>query len=94
MKTKTIILALMLVLLLVVVGVAMAQVDLTAPRWVLGGGASESTASGLSLRATLGQPVVGAVTNNGGNIVLRQGFWHAGSYLESEYNVNLPIIRR
>ena len=44
---------------------------------MLSGGASDSTAGGITLRATLGQPVVGVIS--GGDVALGQGFWHGGA---------------
>lgn len=95
MKTKILILTLALALSLGVAGVAAARVavannSVERPRWVLGGGASESTAGGAVLRGTLGQPVVGVVTD-GGDVALGQGFWHGAT---SEYNIYLPMVIR
>jgi hypothetical protein len=95
MKTKILIPALMLVLLLAVGGVALAQgggVEL--PRWVLGGGASDSAGGDVTLRATLGQPVVGVVTSGGGDVTLGQGFWHGGGLAGGGYDIYLPLIMR
>ena len=89
MKTKGLILALALSLLLAAAGAALAKGGAEPPRSVVSGGASDSTGVGSTLRATLGQPVVGIVTNAGGDIVLGQGFWHGGSY-----QTYLPLIRR
>jgi hypothetical protein len=89
MKTKVLILALVLTLFLVVTGVALANGGVARPRWVLGGGASDSAAGDVTLRATLGQAVVGVVA--GGDITLRQGFWHGAAV---EYKIYLPLILR
>ena len=89
MKTKILILALVLALALAVTGAVLADGDLDLPRWVLSGGESGSTAEGIALRATLGQPVVGLVS--GGDVALGQGFWHGGS---SGYDIYLPLVLR
>ena len=91
MKTKVLILALVLALFLVVAGVALANGGLALPRWVMGGGASDSAAGGVTLRATLGQPVVGVVTSGGGDVTLGQGFWHGAT---PGYNIYLPLVMR
>ena len=75
MKTKILILALVLALFLAADGVAAARVavangGLARPREVLSGGASDSAAGDVTLRATLGQPVVGVVTSGGGDVAL------------------------
>ena len=89
MKIKILMLALALALVLLVIGVAFASGDIARPRWVLGGGASDSAAGGVTLRATLGQPVVGVVS--GGDVSLGQGFWHGAI---SGYNTYLPLVLR
>ncbi len=91
MKTKILILALVLSLSLVVAGAALANSDLDLPRWALGGGASDSAADGVTLRATLGQPVVGVVSS--GNVTLGQGFWHGGSLPEGGHDIFLPLVQ-
>ena len=90
MKTKALILTLGLALSLAAVGVALANGGPDLPRWVLGSGASDSTAGGgaVALRGTLGQPVVGVVTV--GDIALGQGFWHGAA----GYDVYLPLVLR
>ena len=88
MKTKVLILALALALPLVVAGVTLANNGVERPRWVLGGGASDS-AGGAALRATLGQPVVGIVTS--GDVTLVQGFWHGEA---AGYSIYLPLVMR
>ena len=87
MKTKILILALVLVLL--VTGVALANGSLDLPRWVVSGGGSDSSGGDVTLQATLGQPVVGAVS--GGNVTLGQGFWHGGS---DGYKIYIPLVQR
>jgi hypothetical protein len=91
MKTKILVLALILVLSLGVAGVALASNGIERPRQVLGGGASDSAVGGVALRATLGQPVTGIVTGDGGDVTLGQGFWHVAT---QEYNVYLPLVLR
>jgi hypothetical protein len=94
MKPKVLILALVLALSLAAAGVALANDAVELPRWVLGGGASDSAAPGVSLRATLGQPVVGLVAGSSGEITLGQGFWHGGSLPAGPYRVYLPLVEK
>ena len=89
MKTKVLILALVLALFLAAAGVALANDGIELPRWVLGGGASDSVAGGVALHATLGQPVV--VSISGGGIALGQGFWGGAT---PGYNIYLPLVIR
>ena len=89
MKTKILILALVLALFLAAAGVALANDGIELPRWVLGSGASDSTAAGVALRATLGQPVVGSVS--GGGFALGQGFWGGA---RPGYDIYLPLVIR
>jgi hypothetical protein len=94
MKTKVLILALVLALFLAAGGAALANSGVELPRWVLGGGASDSAAEGVALRATLGQPVVGVVTSGGGDVTLGQGFWRGGSLPGDWYDIYLPLVIR
>ena len=88
MKTKILILTLVLVLFLVLSSVALTQSGgLDLPRWVLSGGASDSAGGDVTLRATLGQPLVESISS--GDVTLSQGFWHG-----SGYNIYLPIVQR
>ena len=89
MKTKILILALALTLSLGVVGVTLANGGVERLRWVLSGGASDSAAEGVAMRATLGQPVVGGITSSSGDVILGQGFW-CGTTLR--YNIYLPLV--
>jgi hypothetical protein len=90
METKVLILALVLALFLTAAGAALANDSIELPRRVLGGGASDSAAvGGTTLRATLGQPVVGVVS--GGGVTLGQGFWGGAT---PGYNIYLPLVIR
>ncbi len=89
MKIRILILA--LALFLAAAGVALANAGVELPRWVLGGGASDSASAGVTLRATLGQPVVGVVTTGSGDVTLGQGFWHGAT---PGYNIYLPLVMR
>jgi hypothetical protein len=91
MKTKILILALALALFLAAVGSALVNGGVELPRWVLGGGASDSAAEGVALHATLGQSVVGGVTGDGGDVILAQGFWSGAI---PGYDVYLPVVIR
>jgi hypothetical protein len=84
------VLTLALALLLLLTGLALANDSVEWPRQVLGGGASDSAAGGVTLRATLGQPVMGVVS--AGDITLGQGFWHGGA--AAQYRIYLPLILR
>ena len=90
MKTKILILA--LVLFLAAAGAAVANGGVELPRWVLSGGASDSAGGGgITLRATLGQPVVGVVASGSGDITLGQGFWCGAT---PGYDIYLPLVMR
>ena len=89
MKTKILFLALALALFLAASGVALANDGVEWPRRVLGGGASDAAVEDATLRATLGQPVVGVVS--GGNVTLGQGFWGGTT---PGYNIYLPLVIR
>jgi hypothetical protein len=89
MKTKILILVLVFSLSLIVIGSALADGCIELPRWVLGSGVSDSAGGGATLRATLGQPVVGVVSN--GDIALGQGFWIGSS---GRYPIYLPLVQR
>ena len=96
MKTKLLILALVLAvtLCLTAAGLGLAAGDLDLPRWVLSGGASDSVAGDITLRATLGQPVVGVITSGGGQVTLGQGFWLGGLLSGGGYEIYLPLVLR
>jgi hypothetical protein len=95
MRTRLLFLALGLALFLTVAGAVLANDAVELPRWVLGGGASDSGGGGVvTLRATLGQPVVGLVTGDGGEITLGQGFWCGGSLPVGLYHVYLPLVEK
>jgi hypothetical protein len=89
MKTKMLILALVLALIVAAAGVALANGGLSRPREVLGGGASDSAAGDVTLRATLGQPVVGVLS--GAGVTLSQGFWRGAP---PGYKSYVPLVMR
>jgi hypothetical protein len=91
MKNKVLILALVLVLSLVAAGFTLANGDYL-PRWVLGGGASDSAGGAVTMRGTLGQPVVGVVAS--GEVTLGQGFWYGGGIPEYDHHTYLPLVQR
>ena len=88
MKTKILILVFALAVFLAAAGIALADVSLELPRWVISGGATVADSGGIHLNATLGQPVVGVVSN--AEVTLGQGFWVGGS----SYAIYLPIINK
>jgi hypothetical protein len=83
--TLTLILA-----LTVVASLALAQDEPQPARQVLAGGASDSAANGLTLRATLGQPFVGVISSAGDDVTVGQGFWGLGA----RYHTYLPLVFR
>jgi len=93
MKTKILILALVLALSLVVAGLALANGGVEWTREVLSGGGAGFAAGGdVALRATLGQPVGGAISR--GDVTLGQGFWHGGAAAGGGYEIYLPLVLR
>ncbi len=87
MKTKILIGVLVIGLSLILVGAVLADNGFEMPRWVLSGGASESTSSSVTLNGTLGQPFVGLEEN--GDTSLWQGFWHGSGLL-----IYLPLVHK
>ena len=83
------VLSLVLALSLLACGLALASGGVELTREVLGGGASDSATGDITLRATLGQPVVGVVSGGSSGITVRQGFWHGG-----RYRVYVPLVYR
>ena len=92
MKTRLLILALVLALSVSAAGAALANEMVELSRWVLGGGASDATSGSVTLRATLGQPIVGLGASSSGEVTLGQGAWHGGSLPEGGYDAYLPIV--
>jgi hypothetical protein len=84
---------LVLILSLLVSAFSLVYVDLTRPRHVLGNGSSQASAGKVSLRATLGESIVGTVSSR--SVSLGQGFWHAGqAVLEEEKVIFLPLLSK
>ena len=90
MKKIVLISVLALAVMLVVTGVALAVAGAQVQREIISGGASASAGGGISMQATLGQPVVGVIS--GGDVTLEQGFWH--SVVAVVYQVFLPLVLR
>ena len=83
-------LLLLLTVLLAASAVAAGPAALQAverPRAVGASGATWANTDGVTLRATLGQPFVGAVSSDG--ITLGQGFWHGAAITNRVY---LPLV--
>ena len=83
---KTRILMIVLLFSLLATGLAQANGGPARPRQALGSGGTSATTAGVSLRATLGQPLVGSVS--GGAVALGQGFWHSTA---TGYWIYLPL---
>ncbi len=81
--------ALVLVLWLAAAGLAGANSSVNRPREVMASGGTSVTAGSVTLRATVGQPLVGVRT--AGNVQLGQGFWHGQ---EIRYLLHLPVVLR
>ena len=92
MKIKVLILTLVLALSLLVAGLALANGGVERLQEVLSGGVSDSAAGDVTLRATLGQPVVGVISS--GEVTLGQGFWHGGAAAGGGYEIYLPLVMR
>ncbi len=89
MKSYVLILILALALLFAAMGMAAANGNVELPRQVMSGGATDAVAGGVTLHATLGQPMAGIVAN--GEMTLEQGFWHGS---DVGFNVYLPLVIR
>ncbi len=85
-------LILALVLVSVLAGLALANGGEDRPREVLGGGSSDAAANGVSLRATLGQPLAAVVS--AGAVTLGQGYWHGSWPGGATYRTYLPLAVR
>ena len=88
MKIKTLILVLVVAVVFIASVVAMANGNVVLPRWVVCSGASNSADGDVIMHATLGQPVVGVISN--GDITLSQGFWRK----DGRSFIYLPLIQR
>ena len=88
MKMKILILVLVLASVLMTTGGVLANGGFSLSRWVLSGGASDSTIGNVTIRASLGQPVIGVITN--GDSKLSQGFW----YEDGRSFLYLPLVKR
>ena len=65
------------------------QEAVTQPRHVLSGGATSATAGTVTLRGTLGQPLVGGT--RGGAVALGHGFWH-GATPGTDHALYVPLV--
>ncbi len=70
-------------------GVALANGGAERLRQVIGGGATGASAGDVVLHGTLGQPVAGRVTGDGG-VVIGHGYWLGGG--PARYPVYLPLV--
>jgi len=84
--------------LALVVTVVLAQGSTTVHWWVIAGGGAPSSATGVTLNDTLGQPVIGP--SSGGNVALGAGYWYGLGYDETKcglstgaysYNQTWPV---
>jgi hypothetical protein len=92
-SVKNRIVLLVLILSLLVSAFTLAYLDLTRPRHVFGNGSSQASVGKVSLRATLGQAIVGTVSSR--SVSLGQGFWHAGqAVVEEDKAIFLPLLSK
>jgi hypothetical protein len=84
-----------LALALLAAGVVLAARTTVQTHQVTSGGITAASASGgdVHLGGTLGQPVVGIVTSDGGDVSLGQGFWHGGD-VAVMHEIYLPLLLR
>ncbi|MCL7452440.1 MAG: hypothetical protein M8467_05265 [Anaerolineae bacterium] len=83
--------AILVLILSLATGLTLAANGVERPREVFGGGSSMSVADGVSFWATLGQPAVARVSSAGGEVTVRQGFWHGSAVA---YHIYLPLLFR
>ena len=75
------------------VGAVLANGGAARLREVLGSGATTATNGDVTLRGTLGQPLVGQSTDSG-DVALRHGFWTGGDGSGPSGAVYLPLVLR
>ena len=68
--------------------IVFAVVDTSVDWWVLSGGGAPSSADGITMNGTLGQPVVGQ--SSSGDVSLGAGYWTR----DMEYAVYVPLVMR
>ena len=75
--------------LILISAVVVFAIDGTAVDWwVVAGGGAPSSADGITMNGTLGQPMVGQ--SSGGDVSLSAGYWGAGA----EYTLYFPVVMR
>ena len=89
MRTTRIMLGALVIASLFFTGVALAQGHTSIDWWVTGSGGGSTTASGISLDATVGQWVVGTGSNGGLDLV--SGFWDG---VGEGHSVFMPLVLR
>jgi hypothetical protein len=90
MKTRILI---MLVVCLLVVGAAVASELISIDWYVFGGGGGSVSNGTTEIESTIGQPVVGGVSE--GKLVLCSGYWCGsdGIYIAPKY-IYLPLVMK
>jgi hypothetical protein len=91
------ILALAMIIGLSVVGALAAETSsglgaISRPRHVMDAGSQAVSVNGVSMRGSLGQPIVGVRSN--GDVVLEQGFWHGRETGEEGLSIYLPLVMK
>jgi len=86
-----IVLSVSVVLALATVAVLAQGNSLAIRRWVIAGGGGSAGSDGVSIRDTVGQPVIGRSAE--GDISLSAGYW-AGSVSGATYTYYFPIVMR
>ncbi len=78
LKNKRLVRLVLPVILIAAFGVTATVAQSQGPafiRWVIGSGGGPSTAQGVVLNDTLGQPIAGPSTSADGSIALMAGYW-------------------
>ena len=75
MKKRVVLLCLLCLLLAIGAGVVAETAELALPWHVIAGGGGTVRSDEIALRFTVGQPVIGAMTDNGRGRSLWSGYW-------------------